>query len=140
VRVEVGVRETFAATAFAARQARQRLAQELERANVPLSLRSDALMLANELISNAIQHGSRDGDRVELSWAFISDRLVVTVSDAARRGTAPVLLTPNEDHPAGRGLLIVERISDSWADRIVDGRREVSFTLLLHPARTAPPL
>jgi anti-sigma regulatory factor (Ser/Thr protein kinase) len=123
------MRLTFAANALAAREARRRLADKLDDAGIPPALRHDALLLASELVANAIQHGSREGDEVELCCGILINRIVISVRDPARSGGAPVPRAPDHERPAGRGLQIVDRLADSWVSRTIDGRREVTFTL-----------
>jgi two-component sensor histidine kinase len=98
---------------------------------VPEARQPDALLLFSELISNALQHGSSEGDQVDVAWTLRGDLLEVAVLDCARAATAPTSLTPSEERPAGRGLQIVDRLAEWWGDRIVGGRREVAFRLRL---------
>jgi anti-sigma regulatory factor (Ser/Thr protein kinase) len=112
-------------------EVRARLAQTLAEAEIEESRRSDALLLVSELVTNAIVHGSQPGDQLELVWRLERDRLAVAVRDCARRPAAPTALSPNEERPRGRGLRIVDQLAERWGERIVGGRREVSFQLQL---------
>src|SRR5262245_47186342 len=115
----------------AVRKARRLLTELLEEAGVPAGQRSDALLLANELMANAVQHGSRENDAIEIVCTIERDVLRVTVFDAARSGRTPAVLTPDEERAQGRGLRLVDQLADSWNEQIVGGRREVGFSLRL---------
>lgn len=68
----------------------------------------DLLLVANELVTNAVQHaGGPLALRVDLS----ADAVIVGVTDA-HGGSAAV--RPGRGNAHGRGLLIVRGISDSW--------------------------
>jgi anti-sigma regulatory factor (Ser/Thr protein kinase) len=111
-------------------RARVLLGDVLEQARVEGDTRAEALLVASELVTNAISHGSRPGDSIGVQYKLEADRLSIVVRDAARARRAPVSLTADEHRPAGRGLNIVERLAE-WSERIVDGRREVRAELTL---------
>ena len=111
----------------AVRTARARLRAALERAAVPSARHHEPLLLVSELVTNAIQHGSSQGDQIEVSWTISNGTLRLAVVDAARGSDAPVALTPSEDRVHGRGLHVVDQLADRWEERIVGGRRQVSF-------------
>jgi anti-sigma regulatory factor (Ser/Thr protein kinase) len=73
---------------------------------------SDALLIAHELAANAVQHGSAPGDEIELHAEILPRRLYLTVSDRARRRSAPVALTPDDTRKDGRGLQIVAELAN----------------------------
>jgi anti-sigma regulatory factor (Ser/Thr protein kinase) len=83
----------------------------------------DVLLVTSELVGNAILHGSRPGDRVEVEFQLAEHRLSLCVRDAGR-GAAPQPLALGAERTAGRGLAIVSRLA-RWSERVVDGRREV---------------
>ena len=70
----------------------------------------DALMVAHELAANAIAHGSREGDEIEVRANIRDDRLSIVVADSARR--------------------VVDQLAE-WSEAVVGGRREVHAVLLL---------
>jgi anti-sigma regulatory factor (Ser/Thr protein kinase) len=117
------------ANASAVPQARRHLRDTLERAGIEPRRQQDALLLLSELVGNAIRHGSREGDPIELVWTIERDTLRVAVLDCARAASVPVALTPSEARAEGRGLRIVDQLADWWDERIVGGRREVAFRL-----------
>jgi two-component sensor histidine kinase len=112
------------------RQARALLDDVLEEAGIDAGQRSPALLVASELVTNAIMHGSSASDRIDVAYTLGAGRLSITVCDAARAPSGPFSLAPDEARPTGRGLNLVERLAE-WSDRIVDGRREVRAVLIL---------
>ena len=78
----------------------------------------DALLVASELLSNAVQHASKNAsDRAEvlkcslLLW--LTDRgLTVSVYDEDNR--PPIPRDTSTDAERGRGLFLVETLSEAW--------------------------
>ncbi|MER7702636.1 ATP-binding protein [Kitasatospora sp. NPDC097605] len=70
----------------------------------------DVVLLAAELVANAMLHG---GGPLEMVLDVTEARLRVEVSDRS-----PVMPTPRQPHnpalPGGHGLFIVERTADRW--------------------------
>ena len=68
----------------------------------------DILLLASELVGNAVRHGGR---RVGLSLKHDQGRLTLAVHDGSC-----VLPSPRmpEDQESGRGLTIIDAIADDW--------------------------
>lgn len=71
-------------------------------------------LLSSELLANAVLHGTRqEGDtplRIELTRDDDVVRVAVTDAVSAR----PVVLHPEPVAPAGRGMAIVEAMSQRW--------------------------
>jgi anti-sigma regulatory factor (Ser/Thr protein kinase) len=111
-------------------RARAFLEQTLERAGVEKGRRFEALLVASELVTNAVCHGSDAGDQIEMDVRLEGRRLRIEVTDAARGPSAPVALDSDAQQMSGRGLAMVEWLAD-WSERIVDGRREVRADLTL---------
>ena len=81
---------------------------------LPSSVRDDVLLLATELVTNAVRHSSAGPDesvRVELRRG--TDTLRVAVFDEGTGFTAEAPLERNET--GGWGLALVDRIADRWA-------------------------
>jgi anti-sigma regulatory factor (Ser/Thr protein kinase) len=77
-------------------------------------LASDAELLVSELVTNAIS-APQPADQVSpvRIWLLAGPALVlILVWDASLRPPAPV--TPDEDTESGRGLLLVEAVSQRW--------------------------
>jgi anti-sigma regulatory factor (Ser/Thr protein kinase) len=126
MRVEGILRAEPAAVA----EARALLNEALGEVDIEPSRRFDALLVMSELVTNAVTHGSRPGDKISLEFDLDARRLRICVRDAARARTFPVALTPDNSRTSGRGVSIVDRLTE-WSERIVDGRREVSAELAL---------
>ncbi len=73
----------------------------------------EAVLIASELVTNAIRHGrSREADEVELAWQRQASRVVCLVSD--RSPLPPVLGLADRDAESGRGLQVVEALAATW--------------------------
>ncbi len=71
----------------------------------------DAKTIASELVNNAYLHGE---GRIELRVWAVQDRLRIEVID---QGHVDNLVPNYADRPGGRGLIIVDRLSDRWGMR-----------------------
>ena len=86
------------------------------------SLTEDAVVIASELATNAILHGTpaatRDTAndpeqaRVELSWCLQASRLICMVTDQA--GTPPAVAAQDPEAESGHGLQIVGALAVAW--------------------------
>ena len=121
---------TLPAEPAAVAHARALLERTLEQAGIEQSRRFEALLVTSELVTNAVAHGSRPGDEIAVEVSLQGRRLRIGVRDAARGRAVPVLLSRDEQRPAGRGLALVDWLAE-WSERIVDGRREVRAELTL---------
>jgi anti-sigma regulatory factor (Ser/Thr protein kinase) len=93
----------------------------------------DAALVVSELLSNAIRHAAPlIGTQVRVTWTLDHDELRVAVSDAGD-GPLPRITEPAPNAPGGRGLGIVETLSDRWGVLREDGVTTVWAQL------TAPP-
>jgi anti-sigma regulatory factor (Ser/Thr protein kinase) len=119
----------FPAVPSSVREVRRLVADLLEGAGVAPERLHAALLAANELAANAIEHASQEGDWIEVSCVLSGRRLTACISDRARGCTLPEARSPQETSTSGRGLLIVERLVESWSERIVDGNRQVVFAM-----------
>ncbi|QKW40096.1 ATP-binding protein [Actinomadura sp. NAK00032] len=105
--------------------ARRRLSSELVDSGVYESIVDDASVIVSELISNALRHARPlpSGD-VRVCWLRRGDILEVEVSDGGamtepRRGPGTL------SSLGGRGLGIVEALSDGWGVRHEEGATTV---------------
>jgi anti-sigma regulatory factor (Ser/Thr protein kinase) len=78
------------------------------------------ILAASEAVANAIEHGSRQGDVVEVELALAPVAAFLRVQDAGRPGTrcpperpAP----PPLASPRGRGLIIMRGLADRFEVR-----------------------
>lgn len=69
-------------------------------------------LLASELLANAVLHGSTGGEPIRVDLALTGDAVRVAVTDAVPQ--RPVVLHPEPVAPAGRGMAIVEAMSNRW--------------------------
>ena len=81
----------------------------------------DAVVIASELTTNAIQHGTpamgdatgeAESGRVELSWCHQASRLICVVTD--QTGTPPALAAGGPEAESGHGLQIVGALAVAW--------------------------
>ena len=97
----------------------------------PTPDRSFALrLLATEIVSNAVKHGEHgDPDQWIGLVVRIEDGTVrIQVSDSGA-GFRPQVVRPGDDDPSGRGLLLLDALSDRWGVRRHEHRTEVWFEL-----------
>ena len=74
-----------------------------------LDLLDDALLLISELVTNSVTHG---GPPIVLAIECDGAGLHVRVRDGSRR--RPVVVARGEDAENGRGMSLVQLISDTW--------------------------
>ena len=103
--------------------ARRRLGRELLSWGVTEDVADDAAVILSELLSNALRHarplpgedGAIDG-QIKVSWLKVGDTVELAVTDGG------AITEPRKGQPAlsslgGRGLGIVETLSQSWGVR-----------------------
>ncbi|WP_242433084.1 ATP-binding protein, partial [Streptomyces sp. Root264] len=111
----------------AARHARRFTRRSLRGWGVADTAMDAALLVVSELVTNALVH--TDGP-VRLDFTLIDRRLRVAVTDASPR--TPFQPTdPGWEATGGRGILLVEAVSDSWGTVPVSGGKQVWSELLL---------
>ncbi|MFJ8106176.1 SpoIIE family protein phosphatase [Streptomyces sp. NPDC096132] len=105
----------------AARQARRFTRRTLRSWGVPGDAMDTALLVVSELVTNALVH--TDG-RVRLDLTLIDERLRVALTDASPR--TPVKPTSlGWEATGGRGILLVEAVSEAWGTLPVSGGKQV---------------
>jgi anti-sigma regulatory factor (Ser/Thr protein kinase) len=93
---------------------RQRISADLSRAGVPESVVDDAVLVATELLSNALRHArALEDDHLDVSWAVEHGAVSITVTDGGGRNQ-PHVRHPGPADTNGRGLSIVETLADEW--------------------------
>ncbi|WP_231115999.1 ATP-binding protein [Motilibacter rhizosphaerae] len=103
---------------------RSQLSSDLLRCGLPLAAVDDVVLVASEIVSNALKHARPlPSGRVRVHWQVEEDALEVEVTDGGsgtrpRRaeGTAP---------GAGRGLRVVDRLARLWGVRDAPGETTV---------------
>ena len=81
----------------------------------------DVVVLASELVTNAVRHGGAGADdTVVVHLAIAADVLRVEVCDHGPGFEPPAVLRPRAEG-GGNGLILVERLSSSWGVAGDDG-------------------
>ncbi|MCO5998570.1 ATP-binding protein [Actinoallomurus rhizosphaericola] len=93
---------------------RKRLCAELRAAGVYEEIADDAAVIISELISNALRHARPlpSGD-IRVSWTHEGELIQLAVSDGGSM-TEPRRTRAALSSLGGRGLSIVEALSDKW--------------------------
>ncbi|WP_328386157.1 ATP-binding protein [Streptomyces sp. NBC_00400] len=84
----------------------------------------DSVLITSELTTNAVSHAKGTGDYFELALRRRSGILVLEVADSYQ-WRMPELRKPGPDDPSGRGLLIVDALSQHWGVRPRDPGKTV---------------
>ncbi|HTX62783.1 MAG TPA: ATP-binding protein [Acidimicrobiales bacterium] len=106
------------------RAARHLVAEAL--ADGPPHLRDAAVLLAGELVTNAVVHG---GGRFLLQIDVGSDRVRVEVTDSV--ALKPRLMEPTGDREHGRGMAIVDAFATEWGSDDLGSHKVVWFEICL---------
>jgi two-component sensor histidine kinase len=92
---------------------RHELAIDLRRMRVEAPCIADVVLVASELVSNAIRHGAPVSARkIDVTWDFEGSDLVIRVEDGG--ADQPRQRRPDSRQSDGRGLAIVAAIAREW--------------------------
>ena len=92
---------------------RSQLARDLVSYDLPAAAIEDAVLVASELVGNAVRHATAAGSAtLDISWDVDSSGVRVFVGDPSDK--QPQARTAGDDDPGGRGLKIVDAICDQW--------------------------
>ncbi|HEV2590639.1 MAG TPA: ATP-binding protein [Gaiellaceae bacterium] len=80
--------------------------------------------VAHELAANAVEH-SAAAESIEVTISVEPDAVLLAVS-APDEGRTPVMREPSEEGERGRGLLIVDALSDCWKSERANATQTVS--------------
>jgi anti-sigma regulatory factor (Ser/Thr protein kinase) len=131
-------RVTLSPVPESARAAREFTTATLARWHLD-TLISDATLIASELVTNAISHGTPDGEpaaNVELTWSYQVSRLICVITD--RAFAAPVVAAENLEAESGHGLQIVAALAAAWGWTMLGtGEKAVWAALDLPPGAIA---
>ncbi len=90
-----------------------------------------AELMTSELTSNCVRHAGTAFE-VSVRTRAAGDEIRIEVRDSG--GGQPRPLSPGPDEPSGRGLMIVEALSESWGVEPGGDGKTVWFTLARSPA------
>jgi two-component sensor histidine kinase len=85
-------------------------------ADLPLSpaLIDDVVLVATELVTNAIRHGEPlSGGQVTVTWQVDGREVLIHVTDGGG-SSQPRVRHPSPRETSGRGLALVEALADRW--------------------------
>jgi anti-sigma regulatory factor (Ser/Thr protein kinase) len=88
-------------------------------------------LLVTEVVTNAVLH-ARSEARVVVRLLPAAVRVEVVDSD----DSFPVRRNPRPDMPGGRGLELVEKMSQSWGIDMLDRGKRIWFEVELDEARS----
>jgi anti-sigma regulatory factor (Ser/Thr protein kinase) len=78
-------------------------------------VRSDAILVASELVSNAVMHtGCEPGEEIELVVEMRSNAVRLEITDRGCSENTPTVRGPEYRGPGGLGLRIVETLAHRW--------------------------
>jgi anti-sigma regulatory factor (Ser/Thr protein kinase) len=112
-----GYRDAFRLPAVRASvaEARQRVVAQLLEWGVGGETRDSAELVVSELVTNAVCH--TNSETIDCELRLTGGRLHVEVADEGYTATEPRPGTGNVDGEGGRGLLLVEALSEEWGVR-----------------------
>ena len=113
---------TLPASMTSVRLARRFVREQLAGFRLSDPVRDEVLLLASELVTNAILHG-RSELRIEV--ACVDFHVRVTVHDENSR--YPVVVSEDPDALDGRGLALVDVLSSAWGVEQEPGGKAVWF-------------
>ncbi|HEY7007757.1 MAG TPA: ATP-binding protein [Jatrophihabitantaceae bacterium] len=93
---------------------RHALAHDLDEHGVDEDSVATVVLVASELVTNAIRHGdiADADDELDVDWAIHTDHVVVSVEDPSSK--LPQRRHPMPEEPGGRGLTIIDALSSAW--------------------------
>ncbi len=96
----------------------------------------DAMLVASELVTNAVLHsGAGPDDRLVMEARVERDRLVISVRDPGDRWGGRLEAAASENPFGGMGLRIVEQLSARWGTEEGPGHHVWAELLLPEPPR-----
>jgi anti-sigma regulatory factor (Ser/Thr protein kinase) len=133
--VRRGCRVRLATGPAAPAEARRRVRDAIRSWQVPVDLDA-ALLLTSELVTNAVRHeAGQRAQAVVLAIVCSRGRLRVDVHDTSC--SLPAVAEVPADAETGRGLLLVETLSDEWGFYRTPAGKAVYFTLAFETDQAA---
>jgi anti-sigma regulatory factor (Ser/Thr protein kinase) len=85
-------------------------------------IRDDAILVASELVSNAVLHAGCDpSEEIVLVARLERNALRLTITDHGHSRTRPTLRDCDYRGPGGRGLQVVKALARRWGSESRDG-------------------
>jgi anti-sigma regulatory factor (Ser/Thr protein kinase) len=107
-----------------AARVRHSIADDLASEHVAAECIDDVVLVASELVGNAVLHGAAAaGHALDVSWEIEAQAVVVRVLDGSPE--LPRHRSTNENETGGRGLDIVAALASDWGVRRNDGGKQV---------------
>jgi anti-sigma regulatory factor (Ser/Thr protein kinase) len=97
----------------------------------------EAVIVASELVTNAIRHGTRCttssavAPTVQLAWHRQADRIICVVTDSS--DLAPRLEEADTTCESGRGLHVVHALTAAWGWAMLDACQKAVWATFLLP-------
>jgi anti-sigma regulatory factor (Ser/Thr protein kinase) len=129
-----GCRVRLATGPAAAAEARRRVRSAIQSWQNPVDP-DTAILLTSELVTNAVRHEA--GQAVMLVVTCARGQLRVDVYDTSR--SWPAVADVPADAETGRGLLLVETLSDEWGFYRTPAGKAVYFMLAFQPDQADQP-
>ena len=103
---------------------RRHLADDLTARGIARERIDEILVVASELVGNAIRHTDASrAERLDVTWEVDAAGVTVRVTDSSTDDPTPRTAKPDE--ASGRGLAIVQAISDDWGVQRLDRGKQV---------------
>lgn len=100
---------------------RERIAADLTADNVTRDSVADVVLVASELVGNAVVHAAQRQD-LDVTWEYENGWVVVRVRDGSDQQPRPRNAAPDAGN--GRGLAIVAAVADEWGvHRLARGKQ-----------------
>jgi anti-sigma regulatory factor (Ser/Thr protein kinase) len=94
-------------------------------------------LLLTEIIANAVRH--TDSEKLQMTAAFDGRSVRVGVEDCSAEPPRQPPDVVDPERPGGRGVWLVERLSQAWGWDLVAGGKRVWFELACPPLAKARP-
>ena len=84
----------------------------------------DAMLVASELVTNAVRHSGAGGEeKLEVLISRRDDDLLISVLDPGTSGVAARTAGPTDEGFGGFGLIVVQQLASQWGEERDGGYR-----------------
>ena len=103
---------------------RRHISDDLARNGIELESIEEVVLVASELVGNAIRHTPSTGNEpLDVTWDVDDACVTVRVTDSS--SDLPQLQAAGPEATSGRGLTIIAAVSDAWGVHPVGGGKRV---------------